>query len=137
MSSELDISTGDEDGLRVLQFLAVQGHLAKLKLQTALLAGAINRERKAMEADAADARQLADMSGPADVAQEYAAKLEELAGMLLGVSDAAGVIASAADDASLAADDTSSSHQGEYRGIYDLSKVTKHPMAKPGFYQRK
>jgi len=135
--SDLEIHAPDADGLALLTYLAVQAQLLKLKLQTALLAGAIGRERRAMEADAAAARQVAEMSGPADVAPEFIAKINEVAAALLGVSKAAGVVVSAADGASLAADETNGSHRGEYGGIYDLSKTGRHPMAKPGFYETK
>jgi hypothetical protein len=135
--SELEVHAPEADGMGLLQFLAVQGALAKLRLQTALLAGAVGREQKAMESDAEKARALADKSAPAEVAPEYLARLGEVAGALLGVSEAAQAVVSAAEDASHAANESNEAHQGEYRGIFELAQSSRHPMAKPGFYEAK
>ena len=137
MSSELEATSADLALAAFLDFLAVQAALAKLRFQTSLLSEAISRESRAMEHDAGEALALADVSGTAGAAPVYVGRMGEVAASLLGVSEAAKVVVSAADAASLAADESNGAHQNEYQGIFDLAQQTQHPMAKPGFYRNK
>ncbi|MFD4535626.1 hypothetical protein ACFWNL_18300 [Kitasatospora sp. NPDC058397] len=132
---ELDVPDAGDMAARVLKFMAVQGQLVNLKVQMAALSQRVNSARRQMEGDAEQARKLVDMSGPAGVAPEFLARIEEVAASLLGVSESAAVLVSAADAASVAADDTQSEHKSEYGGIYEVAQTRKHPMAKPGFYR--
>lgn len=135
--SDLETHMPEDVVLTVLTFLAVQGRLMWLRTQTALLSARINSVCRQMESDAAEARTLKEMSGAAEVAPVFLAQIEEVAAMLLGVSEAAAAVVSAADAASAAADDTHGEHQAEYRGIYEQAQASAHPMAKPGFYENR
>ncbi|MFD8597676.1 hypothetical protein ACFV1L_22000 [Kitasatospora sp. NPDC059646] len=118
----------------VLTYLRVKAQLLYLRGRMALLSNRVQAARQQMEEDAAEALVMVGLGGQAEVAPRYLGMVEEVAASLLGVAQAADRLASAADAASQAAEQTQYEHQAEYGGIHELAQQTSEPMAKPGWY---
>ncbi|MFD9033309.1 conjugal transfer protein TraB [Streptomyces sp. NPDC059567] len=110
---------------RVTSFAATAGRLTE----------GLWKLRRAMENDAKDAENLADMCDQAEVEPRFTAMVREAGGALRTVATASGEMANAADQMATAADDLAASHESEYRGVYEAVQSSGVQQAKPGFYR--
>ncbi|MFI1568490.1 conjugal transfer protein TraB [Streptomyces sp. NPDC020490] len=120
-----------------LSFITLAAKMTTLTGQALALKEGLYVLKRRMEKDAKDADRIADLCAEAEVEPKFTGLINEAAGALRKVAEAAGGLAAAADQMESNARAFKDAHESEYRGVYEAVQASGVRQAKAGFYRKR
>ncbi|MFJ9412511.1 conjugal transfer protein TraB [Streptomyces sp. NPDC101393] len=122
---------------RRLSFLTIVAQVTALTAQALSLKEGLYMLKRRMEKDSKNIDGIADMCTEAEVETRFTGLINEAAGSLREVAEAASGMASAADHMEANARAFGDAHESEYRAVYEAVQASNVRQAKAGFYRKR